>query len=256
MTVSATTPLVAVAHGSRDPRSARMVAAAVTAVRRRRPDLDVRLCFLDLNAPSVEQVLHGIASEGHTSAVVVPLLLGNAFHARVDLPAMLGRVQVRQPGFTVVQSPVLGHDERLVEAVRDRIVETGFNEGDPTVGVAFAAVGSSDERANDRTQHLGATLGHGTNWVGVHTCFATATEPTVSEAIARLRGAGAERIVVAPWFLAPGLLTDRLGRAACDTAPDAVFAPPIGAHDNLVDVVLDRYAESLADIDQPLIRSA
>ena len=63
--------LVAVAHGSRDPRSAATISRLIDEVRQQRPDLDVRLSFLDLRL-------------GH--AVVVPLLLGNAFHARVAVP--------------------------------------------------------------------------------------------------------------------------------------------------------------------------
>ncbi|MEN0134137.1 MAG: CbiX/SirB N-terminal domain-containing protein, partial [Rhodococcus sp. (in: high G+C Gram-positive bacteria)] len=110
------TPLIAVAHGSRDPRSARVVAAAVSALRERRPDLDVRLCFLDLNAPSVDQVIDAVAAEGHSSAVVVPMLLGSAFHARVDLPALLDAARLRHPHLHVRQADVLGHDARLVEA--------------------------------------------------------------------------------------------------------------------------------------------
>lgn len=250
------TPLVAVAHGSRDPRSARMVAAAVAAVRTRRPDLDVRLCFLDLNAPSVEQVLDGVADDGHTSAVVVPLLLGNAFHAAVDLPAMLDRVRLHHPELAVVQARVLGGDQRLVDAVRDRIVEAGCTEIDSTLGVAFAAVGSSDVDANARTRQLGSTLAEGTDWVGVQTCFATAAAPDAADAVFRLRSAGANRIVIAPWFLAPGLLTDRLCRAVHDVAPDARFAAPIGAHRGLVDVILDRYTESVATTERPLTLSA
>ena len=38
--------LVAVAHGSRDPRSAATVAALVDEVRRQRPELDATLCWL------------------------------------------------------------------------------------------------------------------------------------------------------------------------------------------------------------------
>lgn len=249
-------PLVAVAHGSRDPRSARMVAAAVTAVRDRRPDLDVRLCFLDLNAPSVEQVLDGIAAEGHTTAVVVPLLLGNAFHAAVDLPAMLDRARLQHPELCVVQARVLGGDQRLVHAVRDRVLEAGYADTDSTLGVAFAAVGSSDVDANARTRQLGAALADGTDWAGIETCFATAAEPGAAEAIFRLHAAGADRIVVAPWFLAPGLLTDRLGRAVHEVAPGARFAAPIGAHRGLVDVILHRYTESLAASERPLGLSA
>ncbi|GAA3191378.1 hypothetical protein GCM10020255_090880 [Rhodococcus baikonurensis] len=90
-------PLIAVAHGSRDPRSARVITAAVAALREARPDLDVRLAFLDLNAPSIDQVLDGVAHDGHTHAVVVPMLLGNAFHARVDLPGLLAAAAVRHP---------------------------------------------------------------------------------------------------------------------------------------------------------------
>ena len=73
-------PLVAVAHGSRDPRSAASIHALLDVVRSLRPELDVRGAFLDLCAPRLSDVLRG-------PAVVVPLLLGKAFHARVDVPA-------------------------------------------------------------------------------------------------------------------------------------------------------------------------
>ena len=84
--MAGTPALVAVAHGSRDPRSAATVAALVDEVRRQRPELDVRLSFLDLSAPRLPDVLDAVAAEGHRRAVVVPLLLGHAFHASVDVP--------------------------------------------------------------------------------------------------------------------------------------------------------------------------
>ncbi len=180
-------PLIAVAHGSRDPRSARVIAAAVTALREVRPDLDVRLAFLDLNAPSIDQVLDGVAHDGHTHAVVVPMLLGNAFHARVDLPGLLAAAATRHPQLTVFQADVLGRDARLIEAVRERILEAGARPDDPSVGVALAAVGSSDARANAATAELASTLLGGTNWSGVRICFATSAEPTVAQAISRTR---------------------------------------------------------------------
>lgn len=176
-------PLIAVAHGSRDPRSARVIAAAVAALREARPDLDVRLAFLDLNAPSIDQVLDGVAHDGHTHAVVVPMLLGNAFHARVDLPGLLAAAATRHPQLTVFQADVLGRDARLIEAVRERILEAGARPDDPSVGVALAAVGSSDARANAATAELASTLLSGTNWSGVRICFATSAEPTVAQAI-------------------------------------------------------------------------
>jgi len=240
-----TAPLIAVAHGSRDPRSARVVTAAVAAIRARRPDLDVRLCFLDLNAPSVDQVVDAVAAEGHSTAITVPLLLGSAFHARVDLPGILAAARARHPRLTLVQSDVLGHDRRLVAAVRDRISAAGIATDDADTGVVLVGVGSSDRRANERTRALAPILAEGTAWAGVTTCFATSTEPSIGQSISLLRSRGVERIVIAPWFLAPGRLTDRVGAAALASAPDAIFADTIGAHRGLVDVALDRYRAAL-----------
>ncbi|WP_072688370.1 sirohydrochlorin chelatase [Rhodococcus marinonascens] len=241
-----TPPLIAVAHGSRDPRSARVVATAVSALRAQRPDLDVRLCFLDLNAPSVDQVLDAVAAEGHPSAVVVPMLLGSAFHARVDLPGLLDAVRLRHPHLHVQQADVLGQDTRLIDAVRDRIVEAGGSTGDSGLGVILAAVGSSDLATNARTRALAESVVAGTSWSGGITCFATSAEPTVQQAISTARHVGADRIVIAPWFLAPGLLTDRLSHAAETCGPGITYAATIGPHPGLLDVMLDRYWQTLA----------
>jgi sirohydrochlorin ferrochelatase len=78
----------------------------------------------------------------------------------------------------------------------------------------------------------------GTAW-HTRTCFAT-TEPSVVRAAANLRADGADRIVVAPWFLAPGLLTDRLRTAGHPVAP------ALGAHPLLAEVALDRYDSAAA----------
>ncbi|MFD4183903.1 sirohydrochlorin chelatase [Rhodococcus sp. NPDC058514] len=238
--ISVPAPLIAVAHGSRDPRSARAVAAAVDVIRAQRPDLDVRLCFLDLSAPSVDQAIDSVAADGHSSAVVVPLLLGSAFHARVDLPALLAAGSRRHPGLSLIQADVLGDDARLVSAVRDRVADTGVALGDPEIGVVLAAVGSSSAAANELTTRIGPRLHSGTAWAGVEVCFAT-TEPGLPQAVSTLRSRGARSIVVAPWFLAPGLLTDRIGRSADGCAPGSLRADVIGDHPLLAEVALDRY---------------
>lgn len=245
-------PLVLVAHGSRDPRSARVMAAAAAAIRGARPDLDVRLSFLDLSAPSVDQVLDGVAADGYSSAVVVPLLLGSAFHARVDLPGLLASARLRHPGLDLVQADVLGDDERLIAAVRARTVAAGAAVDDPSVGVVLAAVGSSRTDANARTAAIAPRLLSGTAWAGVEVCFAT-TEPSLPLAVSMLRAAGSRRIVVAPWFLAPGLLTDRIDAAADAASPDALRADVIGDHPLLVEVVLERYR---AAVDRRPVRRA
>lgn len=211
--------------------------AVVEQIAAARPDIDVRLAFLDLSTPSVEQVVDAIAADGHSHAVVAPLLLGNAFHARVDLPGLLDSARARNPWLRLTQADVLGPDTRLIAALRDRAVEALATQGRSSkrVGIAVAAVGSSSTAANARTAQVARRLTAMTGW-DTEICFAT-TEPTVVEAVARLRARGAEEVLVAPWFLAPGLLTDRL----LATAPELVHAEVIGPHRALTDIVWDRY---------------
>ncbi|MEV6322361.1 sirohydrochlorin chelatase [Nocardia sp. NPDC051787] len=236
--------LIAVAHGSRDPRSATTVSAAVAAVATARPDLDVRTAFLDLNAPSVEQVVDSLAAQGHTHAVVTPLLLGSAFHARVDLPGLLDAARTRHPQLRLTQAEVLGADSLLIGALRDRVLaacDVGSAPADRRIGVAVAAVGSSSAAANARTAEVAARLAARTGWL-TEICFATA-EPSVSEAISRLYARGAHHALVAPWFLAPGLLADHLLHAA----PQVVHTDVLGAHPALTAVILDRYHTAIAE---------
>ncbi|MEV5834149.1 sirohydrochlorin chelatase [Nocardia sp. NPDC052112] len=245
--------LIAVAHGSRDPRSAATMSAVVADIAAARPDIDVRLAFLDLNAPSVEQVVTATAAQGHTQAVVAPLLLGSAYHARVDLPGLLAAARTAHPQLLLTQADVLGPDPRLITTVRDRTLTalgpaSGAQprHGEPlgaaaNVGVVVAAVGAASAAANVRTGEVAGQLATLTGW---HTeiCFVT-TEPSVTQAISRLRARGAERVLVAPWFLAPGRLTDRLLAAT----PDVAHAQVIGPDTVLTEIVWDRYDTALSD---------
>ncbi len=244
--------LIAVAHGSRDPRSAATMSAVVADIAAARPEIDVRLAFLDLNAPSVEQVVNAVAAQGHTRAVVAPLLLGSAYHARVDLPGLLAAAHTAHPQLLLTRADVLGPDPRLITILRDRTLaalaptsDARPQRGEPldakaNVGVAVAAVGAASAAANARTGEVARQLAATTGWQ-TEICFAT-TEPSVPQAISRLHARGAEQVLVAPWFLAPGLLTDRLLAAA----PDVVHAQVIGPDAALTEIVWDRYDTALS----------
>jgi sirohydrochlorin ferrochelatase len=73
-----------------------------------RPDLDVRLAFLDLCAPGLDAVLTTVSR-----AVVVPLLLGRAFHADVDVPGAVSRAVTARPKLDVRVADVLGPDDAV-----------------------------------------------------------------------------------------------------------------------------------------------
>ncbi|WP_156757726.1 sirohydrochlorin chelatase [Actinokineospora pegani] len=235
-------PLVAVAHGSRDPRSAETVRALLAVVRDRNPGLDVREAFLDLSEPLLSDVLATL----HGPVVVAPLLLGRAFHARVDLPGLVEQAQRRHPRLSVSVADVLGPDARLEAAALRRLGEAGVAPGDPSVGVVLAGTGSSHAPANARVAEVARRWSAAHGWAGVRPAFASA-EPGVPAAVAALRARGAERIAVASWFLAPGLLPDRVRDLA---GPDAVVAEPLGAAEEVADLVVDRYLSVVDEVVQ------
>jgi sirohydrochlorin ferrochelatase len=226
------TTLVLTAHGSADPRSAANANAVADQLRRVRPGLDVRVAFCELNAPRLVEVLT-------QDAVVTPFLLADAHHARVDIPR-----QVAACGVAVRQAGVLGEDDRLVAVLHDRLAELGVSALDPQLGVLVVAIGSTHAAANARTAQVARNVITGTQWRCATTAFATGSGPSPAEALDRLRRRGARRVVIAPWFLAPGRLTDRV--AAYAEAEGIPMAAPLGAHRLVAETVLDRFDAAIA----------
>jgi len=228
--------LVLTAHGSADPRSAANARAVAGLVTRMRPGLDVRLAFCELNAPNLVDVLDGCSG----TAVVTPLLLADAYHARADIPAQIARSRSRH---RIRQANVLGEDNRLISVLLQRVADVGVSRLDETLGVVVVAIGSSNPAANARTSTVASKLAAATRWAGVTTAFATRPEPSLAEAANQLRRRGAHRVVIAPWFLAPGRLPDRV-RTFADGA-GIEMAAPLGADRLVAETVLDRFDQAL-----------
>ncbi|GAA2944926.1 MULTISPECIES: CbiX/SirB N-terminal domain-containing protein [Streptomyces] len=79
--------LVAVAHGSRDPRAARTVLELLDRVREPRPGLDVRLGHIELNAPLLPATLDGLGG--------VPVVPAYASALAPDVPTALRALAAR-----------------------------------------------------------------------------------------------------------------------------------------------------------------
>ncbi|MDZ4267566.1 MAG: sirohydrochlorin chelatase [Mycobacterium sp.] len=227
--------LVLTAHGSADPRSAATVRSVVDCIRRLRPGLDARVAFCEQNSPNLRDVLQTVP---HGQAVVVPLLLADAYHARVDIPAMIA-----ESGADVRQAGVLGEDDRLIHVLRQRLEHAGVSRLDHRVGVLVTAVGSSRPTANARTAQVAHELTLMTRWTAT-TAFATGAPPGLADAADALRERGATRLVVAPWFLAHGRITDRV--AAFASAQHIPMSAPLGAHRQVAETVLDRFDAAVA----------
>ncbi|MEV6959425.1 sirohydrochlorin chelatase [Streptomyces sp. NPDC051207] len=231
--------LVAVAHGSRDPRALETVRALLDRVRALRPGLPVHLGHIELNAPLLPGTLAGLDARGTGSAVLVPLLLGRGYHVKRDIPELAATARLR----TRVAAP-LGPHPLLVDTLYERLVEAGWNPHATaaerrTSAVVLAAAGSRDPESRRDTGRTAALLAARLD-VPVLPAYASAATPTVAEAVATLTSQGRTKIALASCFTAPG----RFARE-CATAAPWLAAVPLGAHEKMAHLVLHRYDEAL-----------
>lgn len=239
--------LIALAHGSRDPRSAATIKALVSEVRAQRPDLRVEPAFLELSKPTFHTVVDRLVKAGHEEIVVVPLLLSEAYHAKVDVPAAIAEASARHDGLQIRASQVLGLepaflqvlDERLRAALRSARVR----ELDALV---LAAAGSSDALANQAVARLARVWG-ARHKLPVTAAFASTAPPATGEAVRAFRAEGRRHVAVASLFLAPGMLPDRAAELALEAGAVAV-SDPLGAHPEVARAVLARYAVGAVEL--------
>ncbi|HEX6500879.1 MAG TPA: CbiX/SirB N-terminal domain-containing protein [Micromonosporaceae bacterium] len=243
------TSLVLVAHGSRDARAAawtRRLVGAVAATGGRR----VRPAYLDFTRPGLADALADEAARGVARTVVVPLLLTAAYHGRVDVPGVVD--EVRRSGLPLdvalaeVLGPVAGPVpdryplDLLVAGVVRRLREA-VGPGGSADAVVLGAAGTRDPVGQATVacvaERVGEVLG-----VPCRPGYAAGCAPTVDAAVADLRATGARAVALASYFLAPGLLYDRVVDAAIAAGAGAVAAP-LGAAPEVVRLVLRRADE-------------
>jgi len=233
-------PLVAAAHGSRDPRAAATVHELLTVVRSRAAcrgfgGLDVRAAFLEHCAPSLPQVLSAVGCP----CAIVPLLLTAAYHSKTDIPAQLASARAAE----VSLAGTLGPDRLLLTALERRLAEAGAGLDDASrarTSVVLAAAGSADPSANATIARLAAAWQRDGRWRAVVPGYAAAGGPSPAEAVAGLRGP----VVVATYLLAPGYFADKIRTSALAAGADVVSGV-LGAAPEVADVVLTRYEGSL-----------
>lgn len=227
-TLGTTPRLLLVAHGTRSAAGRRVLGRVLLEARKQLPGVDCRLSWVDVQSPGPQRIL----ADG-TPTVVVPAFLARGFHVTHDV----GQACRDAPG-PVVQTPHLGAEPEVVRALVQRLAEAGAVGAFGADAVVLGAAGSKNEASLAETRALASTLS-GLLGVPVTSGFASAASPTVAEAVEQFRAGGHKRIAVATHLLAPGFFADRMASAGGE-----ITSPPLGAHPEIVDLVVRRYREN------------
>jgi sirohydrochlorin ferrochelatase len=216
--------LVGCSHGTANGAGQRAIRSILDDVRSARPGIEVLETYVDVQHPQVDEVVASVPAG--SPVVVVPLLLSGGFHVFVDIAAAADA----RPD--TVAAEALGPDSRLVALLRRRVLEAGGSEPD---AVVVAAAGSSDARAVADVEDVARRFAE--HWSGpVSIGYGSIASPSVRDAVGAARDAGAERVVVASYLLAPGYFHDQLAGAGAD-----VVSAPLAPAPELAEVVLARY---------------
>lgn len=203
-------PLITLAHGSRHPLAGRGI-EELTAAAGRIAGRRAVAAHLEFTEPSLLSVARELASAGHRSAVVVPLLFTDAFHQRFDVPRVVAEAE-EQTGLRLRIARGLGTGRDVARVVARRVREPR---------TVLYHVGSSQPGADDTVVELAREVG---DLAGHEVRSVSATTGGGVEWVARQL---AGRHVV-PLFVTDGLLLDR-ARAVPGARVDPPFTAELAA---------------------------
>jgi len=221
------TTLVACSHGTDSPEGQRAVEHLVDLVRQLLPETRVVQAFVDVQEPTLLDVVE--QERSLDDVVVVPLLLSVGFHTAVDIADAV------RPHDNVRQGEPLGTHPLIAEVLADRLHATVADTWLPGDHIVLAAAGSSNPAAVADVTAAAAHLGRLVP-VPITIGYASAIDPRIGDAVASARRDGAARVVAASHVLAPGYFAGLVRRSGADLVSD-----PLGVDVRIAEVVVDRF---------------
>ena len=225
-----TATLIACSHGTSDLAGRAAILDLVDQVRQLLPGVAVTDAFVDVQEPSVGEVVDSTVTDGF--AVVVPLLLSTGYHTNVDISRAVGA----HPG-RAVATAALGPHELLADVLVDRLAEAGAQPGD---AIVLAAAGSSDPAAAVDVAATAELLAARMD-AAVSVGFAAGAGPRIADVVAETRAAGAARVVIASYVLAPGYFAQVIADAGGD-----VVTRPLAPDTRIAEIIAERYRSGVA----------
>jgi sirohydrochlorin ferrochelatase len=174
---------------------------------------------------------------------VVPAFLSRGYHVRIDLPAHVAASEHRN----VTVAPALGPSGEIARILADQLAESGWCLGD---SVILAAAGTTDLHAR-ADLHVTATTLSALVGSRVRLGFASTGDPSVDDAVAAARRAGARRVAVASYLLADGLFQQRVRACGAD-----LVSQPLGTHPGLARLIANRFRRAVPGLAPVTARNA
>ncbi|RZN37480.1 MAG: sirohydrochlorin nickelochelatase [Methanophagales archaeon ANME-1-THS] len=120
--------VILIGHGSTLPYNREVLEELRKRLEKREIFKAVRVAFMQLNSPSIEEVLRTLAQDGMKTIVAQPVFLADGAHTKEDIPEKLklafeGDWEDLGNEIKLIYAKPIGVDERIVDILLDRVKE-------------------------------------------------------------------------------------------------------------------------------------
>ena len=123
--------ILAMGHGSRLPHNKEVITKVANMIAEKYPDTVVRIGFMNMNDPTMEEGLEAFENTGVSSIIAVPLFLAHGVHTTEDIPEILGisrenrkrNVKIDGNDVTMIYAEPLGPDPVIADLAYRRAIE-------------------------------------------------------------------------------------------------------------------------------------
>lgn len=204
------TGVLLVGHGTKDERGRAEFMQMADMLRRCAGDVPVEACYLELADPDIRAGVDALVRRGIGRIVVAPVLLFAAAHAKRDIPSEVADAAGRHGGiFRAMAEPLDSHPavlELSARRFREALASTADAASDTML--VMVARGTSDGEAVARVRAFTQRRLRLTPVAQSETCFLTAAEPTLDDALATAASQRHAQVVVQPHLLFHGRLVE------------------------------------------------
>ncbi|HHY73956.1 MAG TPA: sirohydrochlorin chelatase [Bacillus bacterium] len=244
-----------VGHGSQDFEGNEEVRQFINEMK---PAIDssllVETCFLEFEMPTVMDGIDTCVKKGATHVFVIPLMLLQAGHSKIHIPACLDEAKKKYPTVHFTYGRPIGIHDAALDICMNRLEEVGLdlNKADSNTAIILLGRGGSDPDANSDLYKITRLLWEKLNYRLVEPAFMGVTNPLIDEVVERCALLGAKKVVILPYFLFTGILIKRLEKMVVSFSEkypncDFALASYFGFHKNLQTIVMNRVEEALKD---------
>ena len=245
--------ILIVGHGSRDPEGNEQVRQFVETLK---PQLDsaliIETCFLEFEVPTIQEGIDQCVRRGAEHVVVIPLMLLQAGHSKIHIPAAIDEAKTQYPHVQFTYGRPIGIHEDALEICISRLEEMGENLQEPgeDTAVLLLGRGGSDADANSDLYKISRLLWEKLHYKIIEPAFMGVTDPLVKKGVERCIKLGARKLIILPYFLFTGILIKRLEDMMEDFRQDYPehefqLAQYFGYHVKLQTIIKDRIEEAI-----------